>query len=70
LCVRKTRWKGPKTKKVDSPGFKFWYTRTTVNRNRVGILIYKSLKNGVVDVIRQGNRIILVKLVVDDLVLT
>jgi hypothetical protein len=55
---------------VDSPGFKFWYTRTTVNRNRVGILIYKSLKNGVVDVIRQGNRIILVKLVVDDLVLT
>ena len=40
-----------------------------MNRNRVGVLIDKSLKNGVVEVRRQGDRIILVKLVVGDIVL-
>nr|XP_020175448.1 craniofacial development protein 2-like [Aegilops tauschii subsp. strangulata] len=39
------------------------------NRNGVGMLINKSLKYGVVDVKRRGDRIILVKLVVEDLVL-
>ena len=45
------------------------YTGTAANRNGVGILIKKSLKYGVVDVKRRGDRIILVKLVVGDLVL-
>ena len=40
-----------------------------MNRNRVGVLIDNSLKNGVVGVRRQGDRIILVKLVVGDMVL-
>ena len=40
-----------------------------MNRNGVGVLIDKSLKNGVVGVRRQGDRIILVKLVVGDIVL-
>jgi hypothetical protein len=39
------------------------------SRNGVGILIEKSLKNGVVVVLRPGDRIILIKLVVGDLVL-
>jgi exonuclease III len=42
---------------------------TTSGRNGVGILIDRSLKDGVVDVRRQGDRIILVKLVVGDSVL-
>uniref|UniRef100_A0A453I402 Craniofacial development protein 2-like n=1 Tax=Aegilops tauschii subsp. strangulata TaxID=200361 RepID=A0A453I402_AEGTS len=46
-----------------------WYTGTTENRNGVGILINKSLKYGVVDIKRCGDRIILDKLVVGDLVL-
>ena len=50
-------------------GFKLWYTGTGANINGVGILINKSLKYGVVDVKRRGDRIILVKLVVEDLVL-
>jgi hypothetical protein len=50
-------------------GFKLWYTRTAANKNGVGILIDKSLKDGVVDVKRLGDRIILVKLVIGDLVL-
>ena len=41
----------------------------TANRNGVGVLIDKSLKDDVVDVRRRGDRIILVKLVVVDLVL-
>ena len=68
LCVQETKWKGQKAKEVENMGFKLWYTGTVANKNGVGILIDKSLKNGVVDVKRQGDRIILVKLVVGDLV--
>ena len=49
--------------------FKLWYTGTVANRNGVEVLIDKSLNNGVVGVRSQGDRIILVKLVVDDMVL-
>ena len=48
---------------------KLWYTGTATNKNGVGVLIDKSLKDGVVDVKRVGDRIILVKLVIGDLVL-
>jgi len=54
---------------VDNTCFKLWYTRTVANRNEVGVSIDKSLKNSVVEVRRQGDRIILVKLVVGDMVL-
>jgi hypothetical protein len=43
--------------------FKLWYSGTVANKNGVGILIDKTLRDGVVDVKRQGYRIILVKLV-------
>jgi exonuclease III len=69
LCVQKTKWKGQKAKKVEGSGFKLCYTGTTSGRNGVGILIDKSLKDGVVDVRTQGDRIILVRLVIGDLVL-
>ena len=54
---------------MDNTGFKLWYTGTVTNRNEVGVLIDKSLKNSVVGVRRQGDRIILVKLVIGDMVL-
>ena len=54
---------------MDNTGFKLWYTRIVANRNGVGVLIDKSLKNSVVGVRRQGDRIILVKLVIGDMVL-
>uniref|UniRef100_A0A8I6Y736 Reverse transcriptase domain-containing protein n=1 Tax=Hordeum vulgare subsp. vulgare TaxID=112509 RepID=A0A8I6Y736_HORVV len=69
LCVQETKWKGQKAKDVEDTGFKLWYTGTTSNKNGVGILVNKSLRDGVVDVKRQGYRMILVKLVVGDLVL-
>jgi SUMO ligase MMS21 Smc5/6 complex component len=62
------KWKGQKVKEVDDIGFKLWYTSTTANKNEVDIVLDKSLKDGVVDIKRQGDMIILVKLLVVDLV--
>jgi hypothetical protein len=53
---------------VEDTGFKLWYTCTTANKNGVGIVLDKSLKDGVVDIKRQGDRIILVKLLIGDLI--
>ncbi|KAG2587498.1 hypothetical protein PVAP13_5NG144843, partial [Panicum virgatum] len=63
------RRRGQKAKEVEDTGFKFWYTGATPGRNGVGILIDRSLKDGVVEVRRQGDRIILIRLVVGDSVL-
>ena len=68
LCVQETKWRGQKAKEVEDTGFKLWYTGMAANRNGVGILVNKSLKYGVVDVKRHGDRIILVQMVVGDLV--
>jgi hypothetical protein len=37
-------------KKVEDTGFKLWYTCTTTNKNGVGIVLDKNLKDGVVDI--------------------
>jgi exonuclease III len=52
LCVQEMKWKGQKAKEVEDIGFKLWYTGTTTNKNRVGIVLDKSLKDGVVDIKR------------------
>jgi exonuclease III len=53
---------------VENTGFKLWYTGKERSRNDVGILIDKSLKNEVIAVRRQVNKIIMIKLVFRDLV--
>jgi hypothetical protein len=53
---------------VEDTAFKFWYTGTTTNKNEVCIVLDKSLKDGVVDIKRQGDMIILVKLLIGVLV--
>jgi exonuclease III len=68
LCVQEMKWKGQKAKEVEDTGFKLWYTDTTTNKNGVDIVLEKSLKDGVVDIKRQEDRIILVNLLVGDLV--
>jgi hypothetical protein len=68
LCVQEMKWKGQKTKEVEDTGFKLWYTGNTSIKNDVGIVLDKSLKYGVVDIKRQGDRIILVKLLIGDLI--
>jgi hypothetical protein len=62
------KWMGQKTKEVEDIGFKLWYTDTTSTKNGVSIILDKSLKDGVVDIKRQGDMIILVKLLIGDLV--
>jgi hypothetical protein len=54
---------------VENTCFKLWYTEKERSRNGVGILIDKSLKNEVVAVRRQEDKIIMIKLVFGDLVL-
>jgi exonuclease III len=62
LCVQETKWKGQKANEVEDTGFKLWYTRNTSIKNGICIVLDKSLKDGVVDIKHQGDRIILVKL--------
>jgi exonuclease III len=50
LYVQETKWKGQKVKEVEDTGFKLWYTGTMTNKNGVGIVLDKSLKDGVVDI--------------------
>jgi hypothetical protein len=62
------KWKGQKVKEVEDTIFKLWYTSTTSTKNGVGIVLDKILKDGVVDIKRQRDWIILMKLLVRDLV--
>jgi exonuclease III len=50
LCVQKTKWKGQKTNEVEDISFKLWYTVNTSTKNDAGIVLDKSLKDGVVDI--------------------
>jgi hypothetical protein len=69
LCVQETKWTGQKANEVENTGFKLWYIGKERSRNGVNILIDKSLKNKIVAVRRQGNMIIMIKLVFGDLIL-
>jgi hypothetical protein len=62
------KWKGQKAKEVEDNSFKLLYIRNTSTKNGVGIVLDKSLKDGVVDIKHQGDKIILVKLFVRDLI--
>jgi hypothetical protein len=68
FCVRDTKWNGQKAKEVKDIDFKLWYIDTTSTKNGICIVLDKSLKNGVVDIKHQGDMIILVKLIIEDLV--
>jgi exonuclease III len=69
ICVQETKWTGQKAKEVENTGFKLWYTGKERSKNGVDILIDKSLKNRVIAVRRQGDMIIMIKIVFGDLVL-
>jgi hypothetical protein len=53
---------------VEGTGLKLWYAGTMSTKNGVGIVLDKSFKDGVVDIKRQGQMIILEKFLVGDLV--
>jgi hypothetical protein len=54
---------------MENTGFKLWYTGKERSKNDEDILIDKSLKNEIVVVRRQGDKIIMIKLIFGDLVL-
>jgi hypothetical protein len=66
--IQEMKWKRQKTEEVEDSGFKLWYKGTTSTKNEVSIVLDKSLKDGVVDIKYQVDRIILVKLLVGDLI--
>lgn len=61
--MQETKWIEEKAKKVGKTIYKLWYTRKYRNKNWVGIVVDKSLKDEVIDAKRAGDRMILIKLV-------
>jgi exonuclease III len=66
ICVQKMKWEVQKVK--EDTNFRLWHIGTMTIKNGVGIVIDKSL-NEVVDTKRQGDMIILVKLLIEDFIL-
>jgi len=68
-CLQGTKWVGSKAKELENTGYKIYYTGLDRRRNGVGIVVDKDLKDDVVTVSRKGDRIILVKLVLGDIII-
>ena len=49
---------------IENSGFKLWYTGKSKARNGVGIIVDNLLKDEVVGVVRKGDRIIALKIIV------
>ncbi|XP_071718186.1 uncharacterized protein [Rutidosis leptorrhynchoides] len=64
LCVQETRWKGRGA--VNIKDYKLWFSGSRVARNGVGIIIGPPHKENVVDVSRRCDRIMLVRLVIQE----
>ena len=65
MCLQETKWVGLKAKDLENSGFKLWYSGTNRSRNGVGIIVDKTLTQDVVDVKRAGDRIMAIKIVIE-----
>ncbi|KAL8134934.1 uncharacterized protein LOC141714844 [Apium graveolens] len=63
ICVQEIMWKSAKTK--ESNKFKLWHSGVVTNMNGVGIMLRTQLRNNIVVVIRFNDRVMMIKLVVD-----
>ena len=63
--MQETKWVGEKARIIKPLGYKLWCTSRDRNRNGVGVIINKQLHEDVVEVRRKGDRILLVKLIID-----
>ena len=63
-CVQETKWKGQKAKGIK--GYKLWYAGLDDRCNGVGILVSKNILKQLVEVRRCNDRIILVRIVVGE----
>ncbi|XP_074378152.1 uncharacterized protein LOC141719673 [Apium graveolens] len=64
VCIHETKWKGGGTKEAN--GFKLWYSGVGNTRNGGGIMISSFMKENVVEVNRVSDRIMKIKLVVNE----
>ena len=65
LCVQETHWKGQKAREMGN-GYKLYYTGEDCKRNWVAIVLTSRLKNGVLKMNRESDRLIGMKLAVDN----
>ena len=66
LCVQDTRWKGNRANELGE-GYKFYYSAaTTDERNGVGIIVSEKIKQYVTEVKREGDRLMVLRLVYGD----
>ncbi|XP_071708680.1 uncharacterized protein [Rutidosis leptorrhynchoides] len=68
LCVQETRWKGRGAARIND--YKLWFSGSRVARNGVGIIIGPSYNEYVVDVGRRSDRIMSVRLVIQEVTYT
>jgi exonuclease III len=63
-CFQETKWKGAGTREEN--GYKLWYSGSKTAKNGVGIVLASRLKEDVVEVKRYSDRIMSVKLVIEE----
>ncbi|PKA55758.1 ataxia telangiectasia mutated family protein [Apostasia shenzhenica] len=68
LCLQETKWVGEKAKEIDGLGFKLWYSGKNKNKNGVGVILDKSLKDHVVEVKRNCDRIMALKIIINGMI--
>ena len=66
LCVQETRWNGNKAKELGE-GYKLYYSAATADgRNGMGIIVSEKIKQYVTEVKREGDRLMVLRLVYGD----
>ena len=64
-CLQETKWKGDKAKEL-AHGYKLFYAGKNNTRNGVDIVVDKDLKEKIVRVKRLSDRIITIKVVLEE----
>ena len=64
LCVQETRWKGKKAREMGN-GYKMYYAGEDGKKNGVGIILSPKMKCNVLEVTRESDRVIWMRLNVD-----
>ena len=67
-CLQETRWKGTKAREIGE-GYKFFYCGSDGKKNGVGIVLDNNLKESVMDVKRINDRLIVVKVMLENVVM-
>ena len=69
-CVQETRWNGQKAQGIEGYKFFLWYAGLDGKSSRVGILMYNDILKQVVEIRRCNDRIMLVRIVVGEEVIS